>query len=66
MQANRPLLSKTKKLGTEFVSPLVSIINREALIMLRLATEMGFTPSSRCRIECPTGPSDDAGAKYLI
>jgi P27 family predicted phage terminase small subunit len=31
-------------------SPLLAIINRQALIMLRAATEMGFTPVSRPRL----------------
>jgi P27 family predicted phage terminase small subunit len=34
-------------------SPYVSIANRQAEIMMRIATEFGFTPASRSRISAP-------------
>jgi phage terminase small subunit len=34
-------------------SPYVSIANRLAEIMIRIATEFGFTPASRSRISMP-------------
>jgi P27 family predicted phage terminase small subunit len=34
-------------------SPYVSIANRQAEIMMRIASEFGFTPTSRSRISAP-------------
>jgi phage terminase small subunit len=34
-------------------SPYVSIANRQAEIMMRIASEFGFTPASRSRISTP-------------
>jgi P27 family predicted phage terminase small subunit len=42
--------------GYPIQSPYVSIANRQAEIMMRIASEFGFTPASRCRISAP--PSD--------
>ena len=36
--------------GAQQQHPLLSIINRQALIMLKAAAEMGFTPASRTRV----------------
>lgn len=36
--------------GSIMQSPLVGIMNRQAEIMMKAATEMGFTPSSRSRV----------------
>lgn len=36
--------------GSVVQSPLVGIMNRQALIMIKAAAEMGFTPSSRARV----------------
>lgn len=39
------------KNGTQLVpQPLISLINKQALIMVKLASELGFTPVSRPRI----------------
>jgi P27 family predicted phage terminase small subunit len=35
-------------------SPYVSIANRQAEIMMRIASEFGFTPASRSRISTPS------------
>ncbi len=43
--------------GYPIQSPYVSIANRQAEIMMRIASEFGFTPASRSRI---SAPSDDA------
>jgi phage terminase small subunit len=32
-------------------SPYLSILNKQAMIMLKAASEMGFTPASRSRVE---------------
>ena len=43
--------------GYPIQSPYVSIANRQAEIMMRIASEFGFTPASRSRISMP-GPPD--------
>lgn len=40
--------------GFPLQSPYVSIANRQAEIMMRIASEFGFTPASRSRISTPT------------
>lgn len=39
--------------GYPIQSPYVSIANRQAEIMMRIASEFGFTPASRSRISTP-------------
>jgi P27 family predicted phage terminase small subunit len=39
--------------GYPIQSPYVSIANRQAEIMMRIASEFGFTPASRSRITAP-------------
>jgi P27 family predicted phage terminase small subunit len=39
--------------GYPIQSPYVSIANRQAKIMMRIASEFGFTPASRSRISTP-------------
>ena len=39
--------------GYPLQSPYISIVNRQAEIMMRLASEFGFTPASRSRISVP-------------
>lgn len=39
--------------GYPIQSPYVSIANRQAEIMMRIASEFGFTPASRSRIQAP-------------
>lgn len=45
-----PLLTKSPS-GMAMQSPYVGIINRQAQIMLKAASELGFTPSSRSRVK---------------
>jgi P27 family predicted phage terminase small subunit len=40
--------------GYPVQSPYVSIANRQTEIMMRIATEFGFTPASRSRISTPS------------
>lgn len=42
--------------GYPIQSPYVSIANRQAEIMMRIASEFGFTPASRSRISAPAKP----------
>jgi P27 family predicted phage terminase small subunit len=39
--------------GFPIQSPYLSIANRQAEIMMRIASEFGFTPASRSRITTP-------------
>jgi P27 family predicted phage terminase small subunit len=43
--------------GYPIQSPYVSIANRQAEIMMRIASEFGFTPASRSRISTPSPES---------
>jgi P27 family predicted phage terminase small subunit len=43
-------LIKTPVTGAPMQSPYVSILNRQASLMMRAAAEMGFSPSSRSRV----------------
>lgn len=45
--------------GYPIQSPYVSIANRQAEIMMRIASEFGFTPASRSRISTPAQNSAD-------
>ena len=40
--------------GFPIQSPYVAIANRQAEIMMRIASEFGFTPASRSRISAPS------------
>jgi P27 family predicted phage terminase small subunit len=45
--------------GYPVQSPYVSIANRQAEIMMRIASEFGFTPASRSRISAPRESEHD-------
>jgi P27 family predicted phage terminase small subunit len=45
--------------GLPIQSPYVSIANRQAEIMMRIASEFGFTPASRGRIALPSEDEPD-------
>jgi P27 family predicted phage terminase small subunit len=45
--------------GYPVQSPYVSIANRQTEIMMRIASEFGFTPASRSRILAPVQEPDD-------
>lgn len=45
--------------GYPIQSPYVSIANRQAEIMMRIASEFGFTPASRSRISTPQQSEPD-------
>ncbi len=48
--AQQGLLVKSPVKGEDMQSPYLAIINKQAMIMARLAAELGFTPSARSRI----------------
>lgn len=60
------LLIKTTN-GNLIQSPYLAIVNRQAMIMLKAAAEMGFTPASRSRVESgETDEDEDEGtAKFF-
>ncbi len=45
------LLVKSSDKGVPIQNPYLPILNRQALIMLKAASELGFTPAARPRIE---------------
>jgi P27 family predicted phage terminase small subunit len=44
--------------GFPIQSPYLSVANRQAEIMMRIASEFGFTPDSRSRISAPAQTPD--------
>ena len=50
--------------GFPIQSPYLAIANRQAKIMMRIASEFGFTPASRSRIATP--PPPDRGLFALL
>ena len=47
--------------GVPAASPYINIINQQAKIMLKAASELGFTPVSRPRINAGAGPDFSDG-----
>lgn len=45
------LLYRQPTTGAWIQSPLINTINKQALIMLRSAAELGFTPASRSKVQ---------------
>jgi P27 family predicted phage terminase small subunit len=52
------MLIKTPN-GMPIQSPYISIINKQACVMLKAASEMGFTPASRSRVEIDGGNEEE-------
>jgi P27 family predicted phage terminase small subunit len=56
-----PLLTRTKD-GAPIQSPYLGILNRTALVMIKAASELGFSPASRPRLGTgAAAQADDAG-----
>ena len=51
--------------GVPAASPYINIINQQAKIMLKAASELGFTPVSRPRVYAGTGPDFSARAEEM-
>ncbi len=64
--AERGTTIETKQ-GNVIQAPWVGMLNRQALILIRTASELGFTPASRSKVSIePEGPGDeDPAAKYF-
>lgn len=56
---------KSPVLGQPIQSPFVGIMNRQAQIMLKAASEMGFSPSSRSRVQVAGRPKRDNKFEWL-
>jgi len=50
--------------GVLYQNPLLAVMNRQALIMMRAASEMGFTPTSRSRIKVDPSEAGNAFAEF--
>ena len=57
--AKTGLLIKGPNNGLPMQSPYLAIVNKQAQIMAKAATEMGFTPASRSRVSVPREATDD-------
>ena len=52
--------------GGLYQSPWMAVLNRQALIMMKAAAELGFSPASRSRITLePEEAGDDPARKYF-
>ena len=56
--ADGAMLIKTPN-GMPAQSPYVSIVNKQAQIMMKAAAEMGFTPASRSKVEVEDAEEED-------
>lgn len=62
--AKHGMLTKAPITGMLIQSPFLPIVNKQAMIMLRAASELGFTPTARARIVMDAEPdADDPWAK---
>ena len=52
------LLTKSPNAGMPLQSPYLAILNKQAQIMLKAAAELGFSPSSRSRVQVAPDPRD--------
>jgi len=59
------LLTKSPNAGLPLQSPYLAILNKQAQIMLKAAAELGFTPSSRSRVQIAAGTSSDPYHPHL-
>jgi P27 family predicted phage terminase small subunit len=53
---------RTKKTGSEYLNPWLSVAQKSMILMLRFLTEFGLTPSSRTRLrtgEATAGERDE-------
>ena len=57
------MLTKAPNTGLPIQSPYLPVVNKQALIMLRAAEQLGFTPGSRSRVQIAEEiPSDEFDA----
>lgn len=54
--------------GNEIQAPWVGMLNRQALILIRVCSELGFTPASRSKVSVMDdgdGEEQDPAARYF-
>lgn len=51
------MVTETPRTQEPMQSPYLAIMNKQAMIMLKAAAEMGFTPSSRTRVAIDANPA---------
>ena len=56
------LLVKSPTQGLPLQNPYLPIVNRQMVLMTRVASELGFTPCSRARIDAGGAPAPIAEA----
>ena len=49
------LLTKSPNAGLPLQSPYLAILNKQAQLMLKAGSELGFSPASRTRVQVETG-----------
>lgn len=59
--ARSGLLIRSPKQILPMQNPYLPIMNRQMMLMLRAAAELGFTPSARARIDAGNPPRPDMG-----
>lgn len=59
------LITKSPSKGEPMQNPYLPIINRQAQIMMKAAAELGFTPSSRSRVEISGGETEDPADRFF-
>jgi P27 family predicted phage terminase small subunit len=55
------LLTKSPNAGLPLQSPYLAILNKQAQIMLKAGAELGFSPSSRTRVQVDKGMNSPLG-----
>ena len=58
------LVTKSQTLGVPMQNPYLPIVNRQAQIMLKAAAELGFSPSSRSRVQVGGANQNPEGNKF--
>lgn len=60
------LLYRVPSTGTLVQSPLIGVVNRQAAIMIKAASELGFTPTSRAKVSIePNGRIEDPAERFF-
>lgn len=60
------MLVKAPNTGLEIQSPYLPIVNKQAQIMMKAATELGFSPSSRSKVSVtPEATGESPWDKFL-
>ncbi|GAB3368347.1 phage terminase small subunit P27 family [Lysobacter rhizosphaerae] len=54
----------TTRNGERAQNPYMAVMNRQVPVMLKAASELGFTPASRSRIQLPDGDGKKPGGPF--